>query len=388
MEKISTLLLLLFSVTVFGQLKPGFDTKEVKYTIAMCNSYNFLTQYGTTKKLIPKEFDLVFTSDIISMDNKFQIYENGKIGVINYRGSTDKVISWVENCYSGMIPAKGEISIKEEKKNYSFGDSTESAVHAGYALTIVLLSDKIIEQIKLLNKKGIYDIMITGHSQGGALATLTRAYLEHLPKGVLSKKNTYKTYVFASPMCGNEEFALEYDFKFSARNTSFSIVNPKDPVPYLPLHYNEGKLLSKSKVLGWVTGEERFSLQQLGKDALMKPLERKLTNFIKGSNALLSKILSLKFGKIILPEFAHDINYFPAGLKKELPPFEYPRLVLNKKDLENVKLSTIEEIDGKWYKKEPSFFQHKPYNYYVGILRLYDSKSYDKLKDKYLVTDI
>ena len=388
MGKFITILLIVISLSSFGQLKPGFDAKEVKYTIAMCNSYNFLTQYGTTKKIIPKEFDLVFTSDILSMDNKFEVYENGKVGVINYRGSTKKVISWVENCYSGMIPAKGVISIKGEELAYNFGDSLNASVHAGYALTIVLLSDKIIQQVKLLNQKGIYDIVITGHSQGGALATLTRAYLEHLPKGKLSSKNKYKTYAFASPMCGNEEFALEYDFNYSARNTSYSIINPKDPVPYLPLHYNEGKLLSKNKLLGWVTGEEKFSLQQLGKDVIMKPLERKLTNFITGSNVLLSKILSLKFGKIVLPEFVSDINYFPAGLKKELRPFEYPKLVLDKKDLEDVKLSTIEEIDGKWYKKEPMFYQHKPYNYYVEILRLYDTKAYGKLKNKYLVSDI
>lgn len=388
MKKIITFILLITSLISFSQLKPGFDTEELKYTISMCNSYNFIKQYGTTKKIISKQFDLIYTSEILSMDNKFQVYENGKIGVINYRGSTNKVISWVENCYSGMIPAKGVISIKGEDKNYSFGDSLNSAVHAGYALTVVLLSDKIIQQINLLNQKGIYDVIITGHSQGGALATLTRAYLEHLPEGKLSTKNTYKTYVFASPMCGNEEFALEYDFKFSARNTSYLIVNPKDPVPYLPLHYNEGKLLSKKKVLDWVTGEEHFSLQQLGKDALMKPLERKLTNFIKGSNVLLSKILSLKFGKIVLPEFVSDINYFPAGLQKELTPFEYPKLVLNKKDLEDVKLSTIEEVDGKWYKKEPMFYQHKPYNYYVEILRLYDGKAYGKLKNKYLVSDL
>jgi hypothetical protein len=30
------------------------------------------------------------------MDNKFEVYENGDVGVINYRGSTDKIISWVK----------------------------------------------------------------------------------------------------------------------------------------------------------------------------------------------------------------------------------------------------------------------------------------------------
>ncbi len=383
------LLIILFShLHLFSQLKKGFDTKEVTYTIAMCNSYNFIKQYGTTKKLIPKDFKLIYTSDVISMDNKFQVYENGKVGVINYRGSTDKVFSWIENCYSGMIPAKGVISIDGKEEYYNFGDSTNAAIHAGYGLTVILLSDKIITQIKSLNKKGIYNIMITGHSQGGALATLTRAYLENLPDKTLSKKNKYKTYTYAAPMCGNEEFALEYDFNFSAKGTSYSITNPKDPVPYLPLHYNEGKLLSQNKIIDWLSGKEKFSLQQLGKDAIMKPLERKLSNFIKNSNVLISKILRLKLGKIILPDFVSDINYYPVGLKKEIPPFKYPKIELTKKEIENLKPSSIEEIDGKWYKKEPLFFQHKPYNYYVETLKLYNFHSYKKLKKTYLESDL
>lgn len=40
--------------------------------------------------------------------------------------------------------------------------------------------------------------------------------------------------------------------------------------------------------------------------------------------------------------------------------------------------------DGKYYKKEPSFFQHKPYNYYVAILKEYFSREYRALDRLYL----
>lgn len=103
------------------------------------------------------------------------------VRVINYRGSTANMFSWVENCYSAMIPAKGTIKVNDSLHKYAFSVDQKSDVNAGYALTIVILSDKILEQIRNLNQKGIYDIIITGHSQGGALATMTRGYLENLP---------------------------------------------------------------------------------------------------------------------------------------------------------------------------------------------------------------
>ena len=173
---------LLYSIISFGQLKPGFSIEETKHTIALCNSYNFTKQFNSDQSIIPTGYNLSYTSDVMSMDNKFQVYENDKIGVINFRGSTGNVISWVENCYSAMIPAKGTIFIDGNAAEYAFAKDEDAAVHAGYGLTIVILSDVLKAQIKALNSKGIYDIIITGHSQGGALAMMTRAYLENMPK--------------------------------------------------------------------------------------------------------------------------------------------------------------------------------------------------------------
>ena len=97
----------------------------------------------------------------------------------------------------------------------------------------------MVDQINKLNDKGVYDIIITGHSQGGALAHLTRAYLENLPEEEISSKNIFKTYSFANPMCGNEEFAREYKVRYSDSNMSYSVINPADMVPQMPMHYQE-----------------------------------------------------------------------------------------------------------------------------------------------------
>lgn len=383
------LVFILVSFQSFANLKPGFDVKEVKLAIALCNSYNFTKQFGETKSLTPKEFRLSYESDIQSMDNKFQVYENGEIGVINFRGSTEKFISWVENCYSAMVFAKDTMIIKGDTIPYCFGDSLYASVHAGYALTIVLLSESIIEQVKALNKKGIHQIIITGHSQGGALATMTRAFLEHLPEQRLSSKNIYKTYAFAPPMCGNSEFAEEYNAEFGDQNTSFSIINPKDIVPYLPFNYEEEKLISKKKVFNWITGEEELNIKKLSQDAFIKTFEHPITKYVKNSNALLNKLLKIKLGQITMPDFVPDINYYPAGQKKDLQPFEYPQIEVDTtgystRDFSGIVLGE----DGKWYKKEPSFFQHKPYNYFVYVLKQWDPESYGKLEEKYLQSDL
>jgi len=379
----------LLSVLTYGQLNTGFDVGEVKFTIAMCNSYNFIEQYGNNSGIVPSEFKLIYTSDILSMDNKFEVYENGVVGVINYRGSTANVFSWVENCYSAMIPAKGIIKVNDSSYKYAFSEDKNSAVHAGYALTIVILSDKIVEQIKNLNKKGIYDIIITGHSQGGALATMTRGYLENIEKGILSVKNNYKTYSYAQPMCGNLEFSEEYNKKFSKMKTSYFITNPKDPVPYLPFNYEEGKLVTKKKVAGWLFGESEFSLRQLGKDAFIRSFESLLTKYVKGSNTLINKLVSFKLGKVEMPEYVADINYYPTGAKKELASFKYPRVEVDSTGLTEKELSDlVQEENGKWYKKETKFFQHKPYNYYVYVLKEWDRKTYKKLDKTFLYTDL
>ena len=389
MRGLVTIIFLLHTMISFGQLKPDFNINEAKSTIAVCNSFNFIKQFDSAHSIIPERFNLSYTSDVLSMDNKFQVYENGKIGIINYRGSTDKVISWVENCYSAMIPANGVITIDGEPSAYRFSNDSIAAVHAGYGLTVVVLSKVIKEQITTLNSKGIYDIIITGHSQGGALATLTRAYLENLPKGALSSKNIYKTYAYAQPMSGNKEFASEYNAKFGDEGTSYSIINPNDPVPRLPFNYEEETLITKDKIKGWIFGDDEFKAKDLGKDAFIRLFERGIKSYIKNTNSLVNKILSVKFGKIEMPEFVNDINYYPTGNLKEIEAFEYPKIEVDVSELTEEELEELTQgEDGKWYKTETKFFQHSTYNYYVGVLKAWDEVSFENLEMRYLESDL
>ncbi|MGB0915230.1 MAG: lipase family protein, partial [Crocinitomicaceae bacterium] len=191
---------LALSIThVHSQINSGFNPQEAKDLIAICNSYTYLDLEGDDSEIIPAGYIRTYDSPVYGMDNKFQIYTKGKTGVINFRGSTDKKSSWLENFYSAMIPVEGDVIIGGKEFNYKFGKDTSSGVHSGYVLGLAYLHEDLIQQVKNLNKKGIYNIYIAGHSQGGALAILTRSYFHHLPVSRMSRKNKFKVYAFAQP---------------------------------------------------------------------------------------------------------------------------------------------------------------------------------------------
>lgn len=379
---------LLFSIctTSFAQLREGFDPDEAKAMIQMFNGYTFTDLYGSDEKILPKDYHKVYTSPVVGMDNKFQVYEKGHVGVICFRGSTDQISSWVENMYSAMIPAQGVIKLDKTEHPYCFAKDTGAAVHSGYALAVVMLSPLILEQVKKLNHKGIHNIIITGHSQGGSLANLVRAYLENLPKSKLPGHNIYKTYAFASPMCGNKAFADEYFTRYCENNMSYTIINPSDWVPYMPMHYQEeGKVLSKERLIDWVFGKESLDIRKIGMEFVIRKFEKNLKDYVNASNRFIEKSISKVYGTVDMPDYVRDINFFQVGNIRELKPFDYPLIKLDPATLTEKELEKIKPAeDGNYYKVEPNFYQHKPYNYYVGILKEYFSKDYKALEMKYL----
>ncbi len=377
MRIVAFLFLLNLSYSTYPQLREGFDPNEVKSLIALCNSYPFLDIYGSDSLILPKELKKVFTSEVIGMDNVFQVYEGDGVGVINFRGSTSATSSWVQNFYSAMIPAKGVMKIDSIDVPYSFASDTNAAVHSGYALTTVLLAPKLIEQINSLNEKGIYNILITGHSQGGALAQLSHAYLENVLGNEPFTQNVYKTYAFANPMCGNKEFADEYKRRYCDINMNYSIINPADLVPKLPINYQEdrnayGNLFYKS----WADLITKGDVPKF-KNMFLTIFKSPLTNYINFSNLAIEKIVSNSYVSIEMPDYVRDINYVQTGSIHLLEPFSIPE-----DQPKTTKANEDEEKNDN--PKKASFSQHKPYNYYVAVLKKYFPEEYKEIDLLYL----
>jgi hypothetical protein len=385
MKAIFFFLLTIISFHSFAQLEKGFQKEEARDMIAVCNSFSFLELYDSDSLILPHGYKKRYTSPVLGMDNIYQVYTNNRTAVINFRGSTAEKISWLENIYSAMIPAKGKIEIAGNDFKYCFAKNKNAAVHAGYSLEVAFLSKDIIQQVKILNKEGIHSFIITGHSQGGALANMMRAYLENLPWWKIRKRNKFKTYAFAAPMVGNKEFSEEYNNRYSLCKTSFNIVNLSDPIPNFPLSYCDSNyVLNNLKT--FLFDNESFSLTKMMTDGVAIIME-KSANLLSGS---VSKQIAKELGPFSMPTYVSENKYYSLNNRVEIAPSDFPKILKDSSRIKNKILMTFSKKDeeGNYsnkllYAKESWSFQHKPYSYYTTILKMHFPNEYDLIKNKF-----
>ena len=103
--------------------------------------------------------------------------------------------SWLANYYAAMVPAIGTIQLNAGTAfHYQLARDSTAHVHTGWLVALGFLSPTIIEQINTAYRQGIHDFIVTGHSQGGALAILTSSYLYYLrEKGELPQAKTVQS---------------------------------------------------------------------------------------------------------------------------------------------------------------------------------------------------
>jgi hypothetical protein len=123
----------------------------------------------------------------------------------------------------------------------TFAVLPRAEVHEGFAYAA--FSQLFDGQFGVL--KNIHDVVepgstliITGHSQGAALATLTHAFFYYAAKEgrfqVAEMNFKPKSYVFAQPKPGNVQFALDFAHITGCGSNAFVFNNTLDPVPALP----------------------------------------------------------------------------------------------------------------------------------------------------------
>ncbi len=366
MKLVFSFLFVLTALTLSAQFDSGYETKEARDMVALCNSFTFLKEEGSDSEILPRGYDRIYASPSMGMDNQFQVYVSGKSGVLVFRGSTASPTSWMANIYASMIPARGEISIAGTPRTYRFAENTDAAVHSGYALATVIMANEVLQQISQLNKRGIFDIYITGHSQGGSLAQMIRAYIENLPDGELSAKNNYKTYAFAPPMIGDKSFAAEYNRRFSATETSFTIINPSDPVPLFPsgMDGEEG-----SDAIQMFSGGEPNDFRSMMMAFLFQSMSDSIAGFANQMGQNLLATLSNSIGEVKMPPSLGRFEYQRTGKVIEIEPMKFPEIP-----------SESEDPEAPGFIAEPGMYQHKPYVYYQSILKTNFPDDFDRLK--------
>lgn len=133
---------------------------------------------------------------------------------VSYRGSTN-IINWINNVRLKII--------------YPFDYNLDAGVETGFYNSYSKVHDDIIKSIHYTSDLfGVYDILLSGHSLGGAISTILALDLSHY----YEQYNIIGLVTFGSPRIGNNAFVkainllpIEY---------SYRVVHNDDMVPHLP----------------------------------------------------------------------------------------------------------------------------------------------------------
>lgn len=102
-------------------------------------------------------------------------------------------------------------------------------IHKGFNKQFMSLKDEIAINIAeiLENNKNITNLCFTGHSLGGALATVASLWFKNIHKSLIVECTT-----FGSPRVGNKEFVKCFK---KTIDVSYRVVNNDDPIQYVPM---------------------------------------------------------------------------------------------------------------------------------------------------------
>jgi len=206
-----------------------FDRKIAKECALLCNI--IYKGYTEIKEILPQEYLLLEYFD--KQNTQAMIVQNKeKKNFIVFRGTEKGVIG-------DLIT-----DVKVRKEEVNIGE-----VHRGFLQAYNQIKNEIAKISHRLN-----NIYITGHSLGGALATLSAWHLTFCVGIIIDS-----IYTFGSPRIGNKEFVINYDLNL--KSITFRVVNNCDIVTRVPTRltgYNHvGQLI-------YIDREGRFHLELEG----------------------------------------------------------------------------------------------------------------------------
>lgn len=321
MKSVCALLMLLALPTaLFGQkLKPGFDKAEYIELLKVSAQFGDTTYVSAFPA--PQRFKPVYRSAVVGLDNKWDLWvDNQSVAVLSIRGTTANSVSWLGNFYAAMVPAKGAIQLSgSDTLRYELATNPRAAIHVGWLVGMGFLVKDMLPRIDSCYRAGIKDMLIMGHSQGGAIAFLLTAYLRNLQKqSRLPADLQFKTYCSAGPKPGNLYFAYEYEAATQA-GWAYNVVNSADWVPEVPLtvqtinDFNATNpfagaptLIKKQKLL------KRIALKYVY-NSLSRPALKAQKNYQKYLGNLASRSVGKNLNGYVSPTYYNSNDYVRAG---------------------------------------------------------------------------
>jgi Lipase (class 3) len=318
-----SLFFLFTSFPVNGQspkLGPGFIAAEYADLL-------WLAFYGISDslkdqalfKLNSGEYERIFRSAEVGLYNRCEIYlRSDSVVILSLRGTVNKTESWLENFYAGMIPATGSLQLSDGYTfNYKLANRPDAMVHTGWTIGTGFLVKEYLPVLETLLGRGLRNIIITGHSQGGALSFLNTSYI-YYALGEKYPGLRLKTYASAAPKPGNLYFA--YDFEHLTGNGyAYRVVNTHDWVPESPISVQGlGDFNPVNPLAG---APETIKKQKWPDRVVMKHVYNKMRKGSAKAAGRYQQYLGEGVGKLVKkslpgyvpPAYSNGSNYMTAG---------------------------------------------------------------------------
>lgn len=319
----------IFTLNISGQniLKPNFDSDEFR-NVLLVNASNMDTSFLIKSKIPFPQAKILYRSKVVGLENRWDLWlDNRGVGIISLRGTTPSMDSWLENFYAAMVPATGEISLNNKPFKYKLSSDSNSYIHAGWLLGLASMADDIVNKINYYHKQGINEFIIVGHSQGGALAILLRAYLYYLDVS-LDYNVRFKTYASAAPKVGNINFSYDFDY-ITRGGWTYRVVNPLDWVPQMPFSIQRLNDVSKPNPFESLENKKLSNIPFFAR-IYLKHVYKKLDKKTTDAQEYYTKILGKKAESFVvksIPDykeqsFKPSFNYVDCGIPIILYPTE------------------------------------------------------------------
>ncbi len=141
-----------------------------------------------------------------SIDLQFCVLKKAEHTVVVFKGSQEKE-DWLTN-------------FRVKKKEFK---GTKTYVHEGFMESFELFEKlELSALVKEFNENKSHTLSVTGHSLGGAIATIFTAYLLNIN----IDKERYVCYTFGAPPIGCKNFCMQHK-----KVNLYRVVNSNDPVP-------------------------------------------------------------------------------------------------------------------------------------------------------------
>ena len=159
-----------------------------------------------------------------------------KLAIIVFRGSEKKLADWATNFNFGKTdetlaqsgPAEAVSKVRQRVQadlptNDPYQKGFKAQMHRGFATAYLSVRDRIQTYVK---RSQISEVILTGHSLGGALATLCGLDIQYNFPDV-----SVSVYTYGSPKVGNRAFVRAYNQRVPK---TFRFVYGRDIVPQVP----------------------------------------------------------------------------------------------------------------------------------------------------------